>query len=64
LYKDKIKFFERINKILKKDGVARFSFFEVSMLKNKKEIFDNLRKLNRNHFIEIWDETRQLNIVD
>jgi len=64
LYKDKIEFFKEVNRILKKDGIARISFFEVTMLKNKKEVFDNLRKSNRNHFLEIWNETKQINIID
>jgi len=35
LYKNKIEFFKEVNRILKKDEIARISFFEVSMLKKK-----------------------------
>ena len=39
LYKNKIKFFEDCNKMLKKDGIAKISLFETENLENKKMVF-------------------------
>jgi len=65
LYKDKVKFFEECNRILKKGGTAKISLFETQNLTDKKMIFDKLTNSNNfKHFWEIWDQGREISFVD
>jgi SAM-dependent methyltransferase len=64
LYKDKIKFFEECNRVLKPEGIAKISLFETKNLKDKKVIFRNLRNsFSRNNLFEIWDKKAEVNFA-
>lgn len=65
LYKEKIKFFEECNRILKKGGTAKITLFETPKLNNKDLILDNLKiPVNSQNFWEIWDQGKEINFVD
>lgn len=64
LYKDKIKFFEECNRILKKDGIAKISLFEKNMKESKAEVLGSLKNQNSKYFLEIWDEIKEINFIE
>jgi SAM-dependent methyltransferase len=55
LYKDKIKFFEECNRVLKFGGIAKISLFEMK---------DSQNKLRNNLFWEIWNEGKEIDFPD
>jgi len=63
LYKDKIKFLEECNRILKKDGIARIQLFETEFVENKEDIFMKLKNSNNKPFWELWDKRKRIDFI-
>ena len=63
LYKDKIKFFEECNRVLKKGGLARISLFETKQ-QPKKKVLHSLNKHGAKYFWEIFQNRKEINFIN
>lgn len=64
LYKDKIKFFEECNRVLKQNGIAKIQLFETAISGKKQEIIEKNKYSGQMHFWEIWESGKEINFVD
>jgi len=64
LYKDKIKFFEECNRILKSGGIARIHLFETSIFGKKQEIISKNKFFLQKNFLEIKNNEKETDFID